>query len=308
MALALLTLRTTVALAVALAAYTACRHRSAAVRHGVLAAGIFAALLVAPLGGLVPSLTIAIPVAVLDAPRMMRPFVTTMVGPSSDGQSAPASSGPSRRGPTPGAGSGAGRVQPPWAVPLTPGRVLTLVWLLGAGIGLVRLGAGLLRLARVSARAGAVDDPRWLTHRDAVASEMGIRRPVLLLAESLGVCTWGTLRPRILVPAHALDWSDERIRAVLGHELSHVRRRDWIVQIAAEVLRSVFWFNPLPQVACRRLRDESERTMPYSGRACTSTPTPCTCSKSPAGAAEQRSPPRCPWLVRQRSKGELPPC
>ncbi len=257
MELALLTMRTTVALAVALVAYAACRHRSAAVRHGVLAAGVFAALLVAPLAGLVPSLTIALPVAVVDAPRVMRPLVTTMVGPSRRAWSAPAASAASTNRRERGASDG--RMPSPWAVPHTAGGLVSIVWLLGAGIGLVRLGTGLLRLARVSARAGVVDDPRWGLHRDAVASELGVTRPVLLTTESVGICTWGTLRPRVLVPPHALEWSDERIRAVLRHELSHVRRRDWIVQMAAEALRAIFWFNPLPQWACRRLRDESER-------------------------------------------------
>jgi TonB family protein len=255
MDLALLTMRTTVALAVALAAYAACRHRSAAVRHGVLAAGVFAALLVAPLGRLVPSLTVALPAAVFEAPPVMRPFVATMVGPSPRTQSAATSSEPSRRRAVPGSDD----LQRTWAVPVTPGGLVTFVWLLGAAIGLMRLGTGLWGLARVSARAEAVDDPRWLMHRDAVASELGVSPPVLLVADSVGVCTWGTLRPRVLVPADAIAWSDERIRAVLGHELSHVRRRDWIVQMAAEALRAIFWFNPLPQLACRRLRDESER-------------------------------------------------
>src|SRR6185369_3339175 len=54
-------------------------------------------------------------------------------------------------------------------------------------------------------------------------------------------------------------WSDDRIRLVLAHEFAHVRRADWLVQMAAEILRSAYWFNPLVWLACRRLRLESER-------------------------------------------------
>jgi len=71
--------------------------------------------------------------------------------------------------------------------------------------------------------------------------------------------TWGWSRPRILLPAAARDWSDDRIRVVLAHELAHIARGDWGFQLAAEVLRILYWFNPLLWTACRRLRLESER-------------------------------------------------
>lgn len=49
------------------------------------------------------------------------------------------------------------------------------------------------------------------------------------------------------------------MRVVLAHELAHIARSDWVFQLAAEVLRVLYWFNPLLWVACRRLRVESER-------------------------------------------------
>jgi TonB family protein len=60
------------------------------------------------------------------------------------------------------------------------------------------------------------------------------------------------------VPAGAEEWDEHRIRIVLRHEIAHIRRQDWSVQLVAEILRCVYWFNPLVWVACRRLRDESE--------------------------------------------------
>jgi TonB family protein len=70
--------------------------------------------------------------------------------------------------------------------------------------------------------------------------------------------TWGHFRPRIMLPASAAHWSEERLRVVISHELAHVRRGDWGTQLAAEVLRALFWFNPLVWITCRRLRAESE--------------------------------------------------
>jgi hypothetical protein len=56
-----------------------------------------------------------------------------------------------------------------------------------------------------------------------------------------------------------LTWDTTRIRVVLHHELAHVVRGDWLTQLAAEILRAAYWFNPLTWMACRRLRDESEQ-------------------------------------------------
>ena len=55
------------------------------------------------------------------------------------------------------------------------------------------------------------------------------------------------------IRAHADEGSD-----VLCHELAHIRRFDWVVQIAAEIVRSAYWFNPLIWIVCMRLRQESE--------------------------------------------------
>jgi hypothetical protein len=70
--------------------------------------------------------------------------------------------------------------------------------------------------------------------------------------------TWGFRQPKVILPASAAGWPDDRIRIVLTHEIAHIRRGDWLVQIVAELLRAVYWFNPLLWIACRRLRLESE--------------------------------------------------
>ena len=51
----------------------------------------------------------------------------------------------------------------------------------------------------------------------------------------------------------------DRVRIVLCHELAHIRRGDWVVQLAAQLVRSIYWFNPILWMACARLRLESEQ-------------------------------------------------
>ncbi len=69
----------------------------------------------------------------------------------------------------------------------------------------------------------------------------------------------GILRPVILVPENSSSWTPSRRRAVLAHELAHVRRRDPLIFLAAHLATIVYWFHPLCWLAASRLRAESER-------------------------------------------------
>jgi TonB family protein len=139
-------------------------------------------------------------------------------------------------------------------------RVVAIVWILGTGVALVTLLAGALRLSRFASLARPITDGRWHRLAADVSRHVGIHRPVSLL-QTPAVhmpMTWGIRRPRVVLPLDAEHWPDDRRRAVLAHELAHVRRDDWLVQIVAEVACAIYWFNPLFWLAYRRLRDESE--------------------------------------------------
>src|SRR5205085_2878120 len=70
--------------------------------------------------------------------------------------------------------------------------------------------------------------------------------------------TWGTLAPKILLPAEAHLWSPERRRLVLLHELAHVARRDSLSRSAAALVCVLYWFHPGVWLAARQLRLEQE--------------------------------------------------
>ncbi len=142
-----------------------------------------------------------------------------------------------------------------------PSQAALWVWLSGslATTGLFARGA--LKLRRISQVAEPFADSRWTRLAGELSRRFGLQRRGRLVQNSAAalLVTWGTLRPRVLLPAGAADWSDARIRAVLGHELAHIRRHDWIVQLIGEAARILFWFNPLIWLACGRLRHEGER-------------------------------------------------
>jgi hypothetical protein len=71
--------------------------------------------------------------------------------------------------------------------------------------------------------------------------------------------TCGLVNPVIILPVDVDSWSDAALERALIHELEHIRRGDWLVQLAARVACAVYWFHPLVWVAWRRLCVECER-------------------------------------------------
>jgi beta-lactamase regulating signal transducer with metallopeptidase domain len=138
--------------------------------------------------------------------------------------------------------------------------IAVAIWLTGAGIGLLLLFYGAARLGWIAMHSEPVEDQRWMALAEDVRRRLGIRRPVRLLQNRsvpfLG--TWGIMVPRVLLPPDAESWSDGRIRMVLGHELAHIQRHDWVVQVLADAARAIYWFNPIFWLASSRLRRESE--------------------------------------------------
>src|SRR6266478_3173361 len=137
-----------------------------------------------------------------------------------------------------------------------------IVWAFGFSLVLVRLVAGLARLAWISAHAKPIFDEDWMRTVSEFSQFHKLGRSVRLLQCSSPLAmplTWGILRPVIVLPSGATLWTEDRCRIVLSHELAHIARHDWLLQICAEVTRCFYWFHPLVWLASARLRQESER-------------------------------------------------
>ena len=235
-------IKTSVILLIALSSIPLLRKRSAAVRHWVLTVAIFFAAVTPVLSLVTPSWNPGPAVSerwflgLVEAPTS---DVALSIVATQDEHPAPEES----------------------AVPAYPPEYLAaMIWLIGVSIGLFILFTGLARLARVAGASQPMRDGRWIRLAATISKEHGLRRRVRLLQSqnSSILVTWGALRPELILPAGASGWPEERVAIVLRHELAHIRRLDWIVQLMAQWLRIVYWFNPLPWIVCRRLRLESE--------------------------------------------------
>lgn len=121
------------------------------------------------------------------------------------------------------------------------GIVTRLLWL---AIGVVRLRT----ITRSASRDGSLDPLlRELTavlHTDAaIAITDAVESP----------STVGLRRPLILLPRRALNMPPAVQRAVIAHELVHVRRRDWLHTMAEEIWCALLWFHPAARLIASRL-------------------------------------------------------
>jgi beta-lactamase regulating signal transducer with metallopeptidase domain len=241
LAAALLVLKMSAVLALTLAVAWTLRHRSAALRHWVLAIGLTLGALTPVTVALAPPWTV--PATWLSSPSAVvtRGALVMSSSPVDDVTTAPAAPAASARS-------------------LDPGALLLAVWFAGTAIVLAGIAAGFVRLRQLSRGTRPLLDGAWLAVAREVEASYGLTRPVVLLQSNHPalLVTWGLFRPRVFLPAVARDWPAERIRIVLRHELAHVMRSDWIVQVAAACCAAICWFNPLAWIAVRRLRQESE--------------------------------------------------
>ena len=113
---------------------------------------------------------------------------------------------------------------------------------------------------RFARQAALVQDAAWTRLLDECAHALGIRRPVRLLrSRSQGVpLAFGTRCPFIVIPDIADQWTDDRRRAVLLHELAHVARQDCLTQSVAFGACALYWFHPAFWWVAGRLRVERE--------------------------------------------------
>ena len=143
-------------------------------------------------------------------------------------------------------------------VVLAAGILLRLLWL---ALGLARLRR--LRNAALMDRPVLVDadlQPALGTHAE-IRYAPHLQQPV----------TFGIRRPLVLLPGSMRNHPPEIQRAVIGHELLHVKRRDWAWLIVEEIAVCLFWFHPASwwlasRIQCAREEVVDELAILLTGR------------------------------------------
>ena len=148
-------------------------------------------------------------------------------------------------------------LEAPWLV------TALAVWVIGVLVVTSRALLGMLVLLRLRFRGTRVFDSisvRSIANR--ISAKSGLARRYDLRICTTGKIpvpmTWGALKPTIVVPTEASEWTETRLEATLLHELSHIRRCDFVCQLIGEFACALYWFHPLAWYAARTMREDAE--------------------------------------------------
>ena len=138
---------------------------------------------------------------------------------------------------------------------------IVALWLGGVAVLLARLGAGCWRVRQIQAAARLEPESRWQSLADGVAARLGIRRRFSVV-DSVRVATptvVGWLQPIVMLPIAALaGLSPRQVEAILAHELAHIRRHDFAINLLQTLAETVLFYHPAVWWVSTRIRVERE--------------------------------------------------
>ncbi|MCH1503212.1 MAG: M56 family metallopeptidase [Verrucomicrobiales bacterium] len=139
----------------------------------------------------------------------------------------------------------------PWLLP---------IWCIGALLFCSKVLLGLIALFRIERTSTELASDPWSTLVSECRQDLGIHKPVRLLhfPGRIMPMTWGVLRNFVVLPSSAARWSAQRVRAVLMHELAHIRRGDYVASLLRDAVCAFYWFHPLVWWAAKEMDEDRE--------------------------------------------------
>lgn len=140
----------------------------------------------------------------------------------------------------------------PWLAPL---------WIAGVLILYLRSLASCLSVQRLRRCGVCSAHNRWQSELARLSSRLRISRPVLLLESSLAdvPMVLGHFKPLILIPVGLLaGLSPAQVEAILLHELAHIRRHDYLINVFERLAEGLFFYHPAVWWISHIMRTERE--------------------------------------------------
>ncbi|MDN2712833.1 M56 family metallopeptidase [Janthinobacterium sp. SUN118] len=139
-------------------------------------------------------------------------------------------------------------------------RAIVGIWALCAAMLALRMALGMLWIGRSASKNGATH-ALWQTRLASMAQDAGVTRPVRLrvLDGIASPLTAGIWRPMVLVPAALITGMPPHLlEALLAHELAHIRRHDYLLNLLQNAIEALLFFHPAVWWISRGVRLERE--------------------------------------------------
>jgi bla regulator protein blaR1 len=139
--------------------------------------------------------------------------------------------------------------------------LIVTAWFLGVCFFLLRLMGGLVYIQRLKFTHNKPASDFWTKRVQQISRQLKLRRTVKLVESSLATVPMviGYFKPVILMPIGTINGlSHSEVNAILAHELAHVYRNDFIINIFLSIIEVLFYFNPAVWWIAANIRTERE--------------------------------------------------
>ena len=130
------------------------------------------------------------------------------------------------------------------SIPTIPLPILIgVIWLLGACFFFLKFLLGLYHVWSITRNSQPFAIPDSLSKSLTTFTNQKVQ--FLVNTNIRTPMTWGAFQPVVLLPTAAYQWMESELNAVLVHELSHIKRRDYWVHTFGLLAVCLYWYNPL---------------------------------------------------------------
>ena len=139
--------------------------------------------------------------------------------------------------------------------------LIVTLWILGALFFLLRLLGGFAYVQHLKHNRNQPISAYWQRKLRELSQRIPIRKTVQLLESSLVKVPMviGSLKPVILLPMGAVNnLSEQEVEAILAHELAHIRRNDYLINLCLSVIEVLFYYHPAVWWIAANIRVERE--------------------------------------------------
>ena len=137
---------------------------------------------------------------------------------------------------------------------------IVMLWASGVATLLLRMAGGLWWVRRLQRQAWPEVGTHWQSRADALARTLGLRHGIRVrLFDGDAPLAIGWWRPMVLLPAALVARMPAGLLdALLAHELAHIRRHDYLVNLLQAVVEALLFYHPVVWWLSRRIRHERE--------------------------------------------------
>ncbi|MCK5028629.1 MAG: M48 family metalloprotease [Bacteroidales bacterium] len=139
--------------------------------------------------------------------------------------------------------------------------LIVSLWFIGVIIFLIRFVFSYLYTSRLRT-VGVFDiQGEWLKKFNKIKNKLNVKRTVRFIESTLikVPVVLGYLKPVVLIPAEILSGMPmNQIEAIIAHELAHIRRNDYIINVIQTIIETVFFFHPAVWYLSSKISNERE--------------------------------------------------